>query len=121
MNTKSPFADICTFSAVVGVSVVLFGCTVFDPFVDARREAGQAASVGSSSKDRPVICYGFAEPEEIDALAQNECAKTNRVAVFDYKEDFKCALFAPQKAVYRCEKSDKPVALYQSECALKSK
>ncbi len=121
MNIKCSFAKICTFSTVVGIVLMISGCHAFSPFVDARREAGQIAPIGSSTDDRPVICYGFSAPKEIEKLAQNECAKTNRVAIFDHKETFKCALFAPQKAVYRCEKSKEFVPPYQTECTLKLK
>ncbi len=103
---------------VVFLPLLSSGCTMFDPFVDARREAGQAQPVGSSTDDNPVICYGFADNDKIEQLAQNECAKTGRVAVFQRKENFKCALFAPQKAVYQCQKSDKPVPPYQSVCGV---
>ncbi len=119
MAVKGALAGIYVFTMVVVIA--LSGCRAFDPFVDARREAGQVAPVGSSTVDSPVICYGFAEPEEVEKLAQNECAKTNRVAVFEQKENFKCALFAPQRAIYRCEKTDELVPPYQSECSLKNK
>lgn len=102
---------------IVGCGLLfLSGCSAFAPFVDARREAGQVQPVGSSTDDNPVICYGVAEREEIERLAQNECAKTGRVAVFVRKENFSCSLFMPQKAVYRCEKTDKPVPPYQGTC-----
>ncbi len=102
---------------IVGCGLFLLsGCSAFAPFVDARREAGQVQPVGSSTDDNPVICYGFADMEEVDRLAQNECAKTGRVAVFVRKENFNCSLLMPQKAIYRCEKTDKPVLPYQGSC-----
>ena len=92
------------------------GCSLTDPFVDARREAGQVEPVGSSTDDYPVICYGFSSQEEVDQLAQNECSKTNRQSVFIRKENFSCSLFMPQKAIYQCVQTDHPVPPYQSPC-----
>lgn len=108
---------------LIGIVLILgiSGCASFAPFVDARREAGQVDPVGSSSDDNPVICYGFASQEEIDQLAQNECSKTNRKAVFVRKENFTCSLFMPQKAIYKCEKTDEPVPAYQPECPVPQK
>lgn len=97
----------------------LSACSAVLPFVDARREAGYVKTVGSSTNDKPVICYGlFGSQEEIDALASNECAKTGRKAVFEKKESFACYLFTPQKAVYSCQKTTDPIPPYQSACLI---
>lgn len=115
--SQSVFLQIAFLSAFV---TGLTACSSLDPFVDARREAGQIASVGSSTNDYPVICYGVDMPEKIEWLAQNECAKTNRRAVFVAKESFSCSLLKPRKAIYRCEKNNQPVPAYQSVCDLKN-
>ena len=101
--------------------VGLSACSSLDPFVDARREAGQIAQVGTSTNDHPVICYGLNKPEKIEWLAQNECAKTNRKAVFLHRENFSCSLFKPRKAIYQCVETTQSVPTYQSPCDLKKK
>lgn len=95
---------------VLSVAFILYGmlmlsaCSQFDPFVDSRREAGQVARVGSSMPDKPVVCYGVVGTQpDFDALANNECAKKNKKAVFETMESFSCKIFTPQKAIYRCE------------------
>ena len=99
---------IVAFLSVLSCIFFLTACSQFDPFVDSRREAGQVAYVGSSTKNNPVVCYGFVgEQSDFDALAEDECAKTNRHAVFDRTETFSCKLFTPKKAIYRCEKTKK--------------
>lgn len=74
------------------------------PFVDGRREAGQIAPVGMSTPDRVAICYSSrgTTPRAVIALAQTECAKTNRNAVFDTQDEMRCALLAPTRAFFRC-------------------
>ncbi len=99
---------------------LLNGCSQFQPFVDARREAGQIQPIGSSTDDFPVICHGFVgEQSDIDALAENECAKTNKIAVLDRTESFSCRLFTPTKSIYRCEETQKSVPPHKNSCSVK--
>jgi hypothetical protein len=81
----------------------LSGCASA-PFVDGRREAGQTTPVGVSTPDRVAICYSSrgTTPRAVMALAQTECAKTNRNAVFDAQDEFRCALLAPTRAFFKC-------------------
>jgi hypothetical protein len=90
-------------AALLLLAVGLWGCGSA-PFVDARREAGQKTEVGTSTPDRVAICYSSrgATPREVLALAKTECAKTNRTAVFDGQDDFRCVLLAPTRAFFKC-------------------
>lgn len=120
MKIKNYFYQIARICFLLTFCLFFMGCRAFVPFVDARREAGQIAPIGSSTDDKPVICYSFQNRDEVERLAQNECAKTGRTAVFEQTENFSCALFAPRKAIYRCEKTDKPVPEYQPSCPVPS-
>ncbi|MBL8644315.1 MAG: hypothetical protein JNK21_10310 [Rhodospirillaceae bacterium] len=88
---------------VLTTGLGLSACGV-KPFVDGRREAGQKTPVGPSTPDRVAICYSSqgAAPADVLALAQAECAKTNRTARFDGQDQFSCALLAPTRAFFRC-------------------
>lgn len=91
--------------ALLSIALCLVcSCAQVYPFVDARREAGQVKTVGSSTKDNPVICYGFfGTEEERFALAQAECEKTGRIAVFKEKKIFDCKLLVPSKDIFECK------------------
>ena len=85
------------------IALPLWGCGTA-PFVDGRREAGQTKPVGPSTPDRVAICYSSkaTTPKDVLALAQAECAKTNRSAQFDGQDTFRCALLAPTRAFFKC-------------------
>ena len=84
--------------------VCLSSCSQFEPFEDMRREAGQIPTVGQSSNNRPAICYNpiWHSEEDIEKLAKEACARTNRKAVFDSKSYFSCRFVNPVTAFYRC-------------------
>jgi hypothetical protein len=90
-------------AAVVAMTLMLWGCASA-PFVDGRREAGQTTPVGASTPDRVAICYSSrgTTPRDVTQLAQTECAKTNRTAVFDGQDEFRCALLTPTRAFFKC-------------------
>lgn len=81
------------------------GCA-FKPFIDSRREVGADDLIGLSTLDYPAVCYNarYAVPETIIALAQKECSKTERIAVFYKQSKFTCKLFMPHHAIYKCVK-----------------
>ena len=83
--------------------LTLAGCGTA-PFVDGRREAGQTTPVGVSTPDRVAVCYSSqsATPAQVIALAETECAKTNRRAQFDGQDPLRCALLAPTRAFFKC-------------------
>lgn len=85
--------------AVLGV---LAGCGT--PYLDSRREAGQKQPVGASTPDMAAICFAPSKTprDQVLALAQPECAKTGRTAVYDHEDPWSCTLLTPTRAFYRC-------------------
>ncbi|MBO7244586.1 MAG: hypothetical protein J6V53_04835 [Alphaproteobacteria bacterium] len=78
-------------------------CAQFDPFVDARREAGQKEMIGSSKPNAPVVCSGlFTDQSERQALADAECKKVGKKAVSQQISSFECKLFLPVKERFVC-------------------
>ncbi len=82
----------------------LASCAQFQPFVDARREAGQIQTIGQSTADRVAVCYNPIWSDETDAkkLAVDACAQNKRKAQFDGKTYFDCTLVLPLTAFYQC-------------------
>ncbi len=79
-------------------------CAQFEPFVDARHEAGQPTMVGQSTPDRAAICYNplWSNMEQVENLAKESCAQTKRKIQFDTKKYFSCSLVTPATAFYKC-------------------
>ncbi len=77
---------------------------VLDPFIDRRREAGKMEYVGESTLDKVAICYNSltTSPKSIKKLANKECAKTKRVAIFSYQDEFSCSILMPTRAYFNC-------------------
>lgn len=98
-----------SFLSLFLIGMVLSACSPVPPFVDARREAGQVGLMGQSTLDRPAICYNrYATRQvDVDKLAEEECQKTGRRAVFEEDTKFTCCLVAPATAFYRCERTAK--------------
>jgi hypothetical protein len=81
------------------------GCAETAPFVDSRREAGQVELVGQSRPDRVAICHHmwWHDEQTVVDLAEAECAKQNKKAVYDGKSYFNCRFITPTTSFYRCE------------------
>jgi len=92
--------------SILGFALFLSACGQLSPFVDAHREAGQVQLVGQSTPDKVAVCYNplWSEKEQVEELAHQECAKTNRQAVYDSTKWFSCCLFNPTTAFYDCKK-----------------
>lgn len=88
--------------AVAGLMLALTACA--SPYLDSRREAGQKQPVGASTPDMIAICFAPAKTarQQVLALAQPECAKTGRAAVYDHEDPWSCTLLTPTRAFYRC-------------------
>jgi hypothetical protein len=73
-------------------------------YVDMRREAGQVPTVGAASLSKPVICYSVrqASPQEVLAMAQEVCARTDRVPLYQSSDWLTCTLRQPRRAVFQC-------------------
>ena len=89
--------------------VMLAGCSITEPYVDRRRDAGQPLEklfVGRSKPNAPSICYNglitkFAEVQE---LADEECIRqeTGVRAEFVNNNSFSCTLMTPTFANFKC-------------------
>ena len=91
------------FFFLFGCFFFLMACSQFEPFIDARREAGQLEKVGSSKPGQPVVCSGlWTEAKERFLLAQSECEKIGKVAKSTSVQSFECKLFAPIKETFVC-------------------
>lgn len=98
-NPRLPLSPVALLLLMLAMS----GCASA-PFIDGRREAGQTAPVGASTPDRVAVCYSSqgTTPKAVMALAQAECAKTNRSAQFDGQDILRCTLLAPTRAYFKC-------------------
>ena len=92
---------------IFGLVLFLSGCGQLSPFVDAHREAGQVQLVGQSTPDKIAVCYNpiWSDKKEVEELAKQECAKTQRKAFYQGTNWFSCCLFNPSTAFYDCKKS----------------
>lgn len=86
--------------------VLLSACTSVKPFVDSRREAGQRDMVGQSTTDVVAVCYNkfFSDKSQTYDLAEADCQKSRRHAIYESYSSFSCSLIAPNTAFYRCVK-----------------
>ncbi len=93
--------------------LVLFlnACSLFDPFVDRRREAGardlETLYIGESKPDAHAICYNKLTTTyaEVKKLADEECIKnkTGTYAEPVKQTYFSCRLMLPNHVYFRCE------------------
>lgn len=90
----------------------LTACSVFEPFVDRRRNAGaqdiSRLYVGKSKTDAPAVCYNglWTDEQSLQALADAECQKHNTGTRAEWvkKTSFSCKLLLPSHAYYKCVK-----------------
>lgn len=91
--------------SIVFLSFFLTSCSAFCPFVDTRREAGQAEPIGQSRPAEPAICYnGWVDtPADLQALADETCQAEGKTAA-DYQRTkaFSCRLVTPRTAFFKC-------------------
>ena len=98
----------------VGCLFLLFlsGCSLFNPYVDRRRNPGvsdlRVLYSGPSKPDEPVICYNgwVTDDEELQTMADAECVAqgTGTKAEFVKKTYFDGKLLLPNHAHYQCIK-----------------
>lgn len=90
---------------IIGIVLLGTALTACAPFIDSRREAGQVAPVGQSTKNRPAICYNpiWASNESIQSLADEACATIGKKAIPDGTHYFNCRLIAPNTAFFKCQ------------------
>ena len=91
---------------------LLSSCSLLDPFVDRRRNAGEKDMsklyVGKSTPEEPAICYNILTTnyEEVKKMADEECIKhkTGTHAVPVKQTQFTCRLFLPTHIYFKCVK-----------------
>ena len=91
---------------VILLGTFLLACEQTAPFVDMHRSAGEVKMRGQSTPDRPAICYNplWSDQKLVEQLAEDECKKTDRHAVYSDTSWFSCCLIIPSTAFYKCEK-----------------
>lgn len=102
-------------TTVLLIMTLITACSVWEPFVDRRRNAGvqdmRYLYVGQSKPSRPVVCYNplWTDDEKLQEMADQECQKhqTGTHAVFQNKKHFSCRLLLPARAYYTCVKDKK--------------
>ncbi len=87
------------------VFVFLFmiaGCQISEPFVDSY--SGLVPDgMGRSNANRIAICFEAQTPRSrLDKMAETECQKTSRHAVYLDTKPFTCSLTAPATIFYQC-------------------
>ena len=91
---------------VLFLLVLISACSQLEPFVDSRREAGQEKPVGQSTSNIVAVCYNpiWSQQKDAEILAKEECAKSNRKAVYSDTKWFSGYLATPATAFYTCKK-----------------
>ena len=92
--------------------LLLTACSVFEPFIDRRRNAGETdiskLYVGKSKPEAPAVCSNnlWTSKEQIQALADAECIKhhTGTHAVEVDVSHFSCKILLPTHTYFKCEK-----------------
>ena len=92
--------------------LVLFasGCSIVEPFVDRRREAGAEDMtrlyVGESTPEKPAVCYNILTTDypTVKKLADDECKKygTGTEAKPFKQTAFTCRLLVPSHIYFNC-------------------
>ncbi len=90
--------------------LMLDACSVAQPFVDRRREAGAQTEEtlyrGKSTPENPAICYNklTTDYNTIYKLAEAECRKhkTGRYPVPVEQTSFTCRLLIPNHFYFKC-------------------
>ena len=90
--------------SILFLVVTLTACSQLEPFVDARREAGQVEPIGQSRKERVAICYNplWHSSEELQELAEEACESQKKNAVYETTEYFNCRFVNPNTNFYNC-------------------
>lgn len=86
------------------------GCSLLDPFVDRRRNAGaediRHLYVGRSRPEAPAVCYNglWTDEKTIQEIADAECLKqkTGSHAQKTNQTSFTCKMFLPTHAYFKC-------------------
>ena len=80
----------------------LMACSAKIPYVDTYSGRADGSSVRRSSTVRVAICFDTADMDTLQSLADKECAKTSKTAVYDKTVLFSCSLTTPSTAYFDC-------------------
>ncbi|MBR2136873.1 MAG: hypothetical protein IJ852_02790 [Alphaproteobacteria bacterium] len=97
---------VCLFLLFLG------GCSLVNPYIDRRRNAGaqdvRLLYSGPSRPEAPVVCYNalISNDDVLQKLADEECVKqqTGSRAELIAKKHFEGKLLLPSRAYYKCVK-----------------
>lgn len=81
----------------------LMGCAIATPYIDTYSGIADKQSVRRSTPDRVAICFNEADTTTLQKMADIECAKTSRKAVYDTTVSFSCSLTTPSTAYFDCK------------------
>lgn len=99
-------------SSLLFLMYAISACSLFNPYVDRRREAGVRDPahlyIGASTPEEPAICYNaWATPySEVKKMAEDECKKHGTgTSVKPIKQtSFTCSVLVPNHIYFKCEK-----------------
>lgn len=81
----------------------LTGCFAHPPYVDTYSGRADGASLRRSTTDKVAICFDETDQETLQKMANDECAKTSRQAVYETTVPFSCSLITPSTAYFNCK------------------
>ncbi len=92
--------------------LALGACSLLNPFVDRRREAGAPSAdklyVGRSKPEAPAICYNglWTSFDEVKKMADEECVKQKKGSHAEEvsKSTFTCRVLLPNHYYFKCVK-----------------
>ena len=95
----------------ISTAILLSGCSLVEPFVDRRREAGaptpESLYVGKSKPEAPAICYNrlYTPYKTVKKMADEECQKqeTGLYATPVKQSIFTCRILTPNHIYFKCE------------------
>lgn len=98
------------FGITAALIILLGACSLFEPFVDRRRNAGEhnldLLYTGRSKIDAPAVCYNSwtTSFDEVKKLADEECRKhkTGTYAELSDMSSFTCRLLVPNHVYFKC-------------------
>lgn len=89
--------------------IIVGACSLAEPFVDRRREAGQIGEllyVGRSRPESPAICYNSWATDfaVVQKMADEECVEQEKGVRAEFVDDaiFSCRLLTPTYANFKC-------------------
>lgn len=85
--------------------LTLFGltaCTTPQPYVDAYSGIANGHALRRSTADKVAICFDDTDMKTLQQMADTECAKTSRKAIYDSTAPFSCSLTTPSTVYFNC-------------------